>query len=340
VRDERSTPIPLEWPTAADIAATAAPLVLSARDRPANAWDASATPSFSRQPARCALTADVEDWFDGLDLPPGRRIGYESRVVAATDSLLALFAAHRVRATFFVLGRVAERHPALVERILAAGHDVGSHGHEHHFAYRLTPEQFARDLDASLIALRRAGAGYVEDYRAPYFSVTRRSLWALDVLARAGIVRDSSIMPAPNPRYGIARAPVGPHRIATGPGRSIFELPVSCLDVGGLRVPFGGGVYLRAFPLALVRAALHWTLARGRPVVLYVHPWELDPTQPRLDLPRRIAATRYHRLGCTRRKLNALLGGFRWGTLAEVAAAWSGEIAVSSPRLATRRAPA
>jgi polysaccharide deacetylase family protein (PEP-CTERM system associated) len=217
---------------------------------------------------------------------------------------------------------VATAYPALVERILAAGHDIGSHGHAHEFVYRLTPDAFVRDLDASLLALRRAGAPEVLDYRAPFFSVTERSLWALDVLARAGILRDSSIMPAPNPRYGVPSAPLGPHQIATDSGRSILELPVSCLGFGRLRVPFAGGFYLRAFPLALVGAAIRWTLARGRPVVLYVHPWELDPEQPRLDdLPRPIAATRYHRLGCTQRKLEALLGAFRWGTLAEVAIA-------------------
>jgi polysaccharide deacetylase family protein (PEP-CTERM system associated) len=296
-----------EWPTPDDIRAAARPLVLGPLDRPV------------LPPPRCALTIDVEDWFDGLDLPPGRRDRYDSRVVAASERLLAMLADHGVRATFFVLGRVAEAHPDLVERILAAGHDVGSHGHEHQFAYRSTPDAFARDLDASLAALARAGAPRIVDYRAPFFSVTRRSLWALDALAAAGIVRDSSIMPASNPRYGIPSAPLGPHLIRTARGHVIQELPVSCLGVGRVRVPFAGGFYLRAFPLRLVQAAIRWTLARGRPVVLYLHPWELDPKQPRLTLPTRIAATRYHRLDCTARKLDALLASFRWGTLAEVA---------------------
>jgi polysaccharide deacetylase family protein (PEP-CTERM system associated) len=329
---------PFEWPTPADIRAAARPLDLSDLDRPIQADRASRpTPS---APVRCAVTVDVEDWFDGLDLPPERRARLDPRVVAATDSLLALFAAHCVRATFFVLGRVAEEHPAIVERILAAGHDVGSHGYQHQFAYRLTPDAFARDLDASLESLRRAGARPIQEYRAPYFSVTRRSLWSLDLLTRAGIARDSSIMPAPNPRYGIAGAPLGPYRIATAPTRSILELPVSCLALGPLRVPFAGGVYLRAFPLRLVEAAMRWTLARGRPIVLYVHPWELDPEQPRLTLPRPIAATRYHRLRSTRRKLNALLGAFRWGTLADVAATWSEDLQTRPHQPAIRREPA
>ena len=295
------------WPTPDDVQAAAQPLVLRMLDRPVHL------------PPRCALTVDVEDWFDGLDLPPGQCQGYESRVVASTERLLAMLAAHGARATFFVLGRVAAAHPELVERILAAGHEVGSHGHAHQFAYRQTPDAFARDLDASLVALARAGAPEIRDFRAPFFSVTRRSLWALDVLAAAGILRDSSIMPALNPRYGIPTAPLGPNLIQTATGATIQELPVSCLGLGPLRVPFAGGFYLRAFPLRLVAAAIGWTLSRGRPVVLYLHPWELDPDQPRLPVPARIAATRYHRLHCTARKLDALLASFRWGTLAEVA---------------------
>jgi polysaccharide deacetylase family protein (PEP-CTERM system associated) len=296
-----------DWPSAADLRAAARPLARAPPDR------------LALVPPRCALTVDVEDWFDGLDLPPNRRDGHDSRVVAPTERLLAMLDAHGARATFFVLGRVAAAHPELVERIVAAGHDIGSHGHEHQFVYRLAPDSFARDLDASLLALDRAGAPPILDYRAPFFSVTRRSLWALDALAAAGIARDSSIMPATNPRYGMPSAPLGPHLIQTATESPILELPVSCLGLGRARVPFAGGFYLRAFPLRLVRAAIRWTLARGRPVVLYLHPWELDPEQPRLPLPARIAATRYHRLGCTARKLDTLLGSFRWGTLADVA---------------------
>ena len=266
---------------------------------------------------RCALTVDVEDWFHGLELPESRWAGREPRVVDATVRLLDLLAEHDARATFFVLGRVAEAHPDLVGRILAAGHDVGSHGYAHQFVYRQTPDEFARDLDRSLVALARAGAPAVRAYRAPYFSITRRSLWALDVLAAAGIDLDSSIMPAPNPRYGIPDAPLGPHLIETLGGLPILEAPVSCLALGGARVPFAGGFYLRFFPRAVVQALVRRALAAGRPVVLYLHPWELDPEQPRVALPRRVSATRYHRLGCTRDKLAGLLARFRWTTLAD-----------------------
>jgi polysaccharide deacetylase family protein (PEP-CTERM system associated) len=266
---------------------------------------------------RCALTVDLEDWFHGLDLPPEGWAGLTPRVEAVTTRLLDLLAIHGARATFFVLGRVAHEYPELVQRILADGHEIGSHGYDHQFVYRQTSDAFARDLDASLEALDRAGASSIRAYRAPYFSITRRSLWALDRLVEAGIERDSSIMPAPNPRYGIRTAPLGPHRVATPGGRTIVEAPVSCFAAGPLRVPYGGGFYLRLFPRALIRAAIARTHVAGRPVVLYVHPWELDPDQPRLPLPWRIARTRYHRLGCTAAKLEGLLAAYRWTTLSE-----------------------
>ena len=269
---------------------------------------------------RCALTVDLEDWFHGLELPPSSWAGLESRVVGATMRVLDVLAEHDARATFFVLGRVAEACPELVRRILAAGHEVGSHGHEHRFVYRQTPEEFARDLERSLQALERAGAPPVRTYSAPYFSITRRSLWALDALVAAGIDVDSSIMPAPNPRYGIPDAPLGPHLIETATGRPILEAPVSCLGLGPLRIPFAGGFYLRFFPRVAVHALVRRTLAAGRPVVLYLHPWELDPEQPRLTLPHRVAATRYHRLGSTADKLAGLLDAFTWTTLSDALA--------------------
>jgi polysaccharide deacetylase family protein (PEP-CTERM system associated) len=294
------------WPTSAEAPDAHLPLRRSALD------------SADAPPARCALTIDLEDWFHGLDLAPTRWHGLERRAVASTRLLLAMLAEHRARATFFVLGRIAEAHPELVERILAEGHEIGSHGHDHQFVYRQAPDAFARDLDASLEALRRAGAPNVVSYRAPYFSITRDSLWALDRLAEAGIVRDSSIMPARNPRYGIVSAPLVPYSIQTAPGRPLLELPVSCLAAGRLRLPFGGGFYLRFLPLATIRAAIRHTLDQSRPVVFYLHPWELDPGQPRLRLPAQVAATRYYRLGSTARKLSALLEAFRWTTLGEV----------------------
>ena len=278
--------------------------------------DRAAPPASPLRP-RCALTVDLEDWFHGLDLPASSWMGLESRVEAATIRLLGLLAEHDARATFFILGRVAEACPELVGRIRAAGHEIGSHGHGHQFAYRQSPDEFARDLEWSLRALDLAGAPPVRAYRAPYFSITRRSLWAFDALAAAGIEIDSSVMPAPNPRYGIPDAPLGPHLIESVAGRSILEAPVSCLGAGPLRVPFAGGFYLRLFPRAAVRALIRRTLAAGRPVVLYLHPWELDPEQPRLTLPGRVAATRYHRLGSTASKLVSLLGAFRWTTLSD-----------------------
>jgi polysaccharide deacetylase family protein (PEP-CTERM system associated) len=308
VRDRYQLRSEPPWPTPAESPDAHLPLRRSALD------------SADAPPARCALTVDLEDWFHGLDLAPTRWPGLERRAVASTRRLLKMLAEHRVRATFFVLGRIADEHPELIEHILTDGHEIGSHGHDHQFVYRQTPDAFAWDLDASLAALRRAGAPDVVSYRAPYFSITRDSLWALDRLTEAGIVRDSSIMPARNPRYGIVSAPLAPYSIQTIAGRPLLELPVSCLAAGRLRLPFGGGFYLRFLPLVMIRAAIRHTLDQGRPVVFYLHPWELDPGQPRLRLPPQVAATRYYRLGSTARKLSALLEAFRWTPLGEVAA--------------------
>jgi len=321
------------WPSAYEAPDRAVPLRRSALDSAPEGLGQGVGPG---QP-RCAFTVDLEEWFHGLELPPIRWAGLEARAARPTQRLLDLLAAHRVRATFFVLGRVAEAHPELVQRILAAGHEIGSHGHEHEFVYRQSPDEFARDLDRSLVALHRAGAPTIASYRAPYFSITGRSLWALERLAAAGITVDSSIMPAPNPRYGIPDAPLGPHRIETA-GGPLLELPVSCAELAFWpgqplgRVPFAGGFYLRFFPLALTRAAIRHTLRQGRPIVLYVHPWELDPEQPRLRLPARVAATRYYRLASTERKLAALLGELPWTTLSAVASVWQSAIpAVAAP---------
>jgi len=311
----------LPWPTPAESPDAYLPLRRSALD--------AAEPA-----ARCALTVDLEEWFHGLELPPRRWSGLEERAVDATHTLLSLLAEHRARATFFVLGRIAEAHPRLVERILADGHEVGSHGYDHQLVYRQRPEGFARDLEASLLALRRASAPEIVSYRAPSFSMVRRSLWALDLLAEAGITRDSSIVPARGSRYGIASAPLAPRLIRTASGRPLMELPISCLALGPARFPFGGGSYLRLLPLPLFRAAIRRTLGEGRPIVVTIRPWELDPDQPRLRLAARVAAAHYYGLGSTAGKLAALLQEFRWTTLDAVAADWqaSGQWTVGSRR--------
>jgi polysaccharide deacetylase family protein (PEP-CTERM system associated) len=221
-----------------------------------------------------------------------------------------------VRATFFALGAVARTHPDVVAELSAAGHEIASHGHLHEFVYRLTPATFRDDLRRSADAIHNATGTRPVGYRAPYFSITSASMWALDVLAEEGYEYDSSIFPVRNPRYGIATASVRPFAHVAS-GREITEIPLTPLQLFGQRLPFSGGAYLRILPSLVQRAA--WK-AQGRrqPLVAYIHPWELDPDHPRIDLPKRIAATHYANLTKTERRLGRLLANHEFGSLTSV----------------------
>jgi polysaccharide deacetylase family protein (PEP-CTERM system associated) len=193
-----------------------------------------------------AMSVDVEDYFqvsafDGI-VSRTEWDSHQSRVVANTDHLLALFAEFEVRASFFVLGWVAERHPALVRRIAAAGHEIASHGYGHELVYNLTPERFRADVRRSRRLLEDVGGAAVEGYRAPTFSITRQSLWALDVLAEEGYRYDASIFPVRHDRYGIPSAPRHPYQILTG-GGVLTEVPPSTVTWSGLNLPVAGGGY-------------------------------------------------------------------------------------------------
>ncbi len=263
-----------------------------------------------------ALTVDVEDYymvsgFAGA-IPRKDWNAWESRVVPNTRRLLSLFRQENVRATFFVLGCVAEEHPSLVGEILAAGHEVGSHGHGHQLLYDLTPDAFRDDLRRSRAALRAAGAD-PKGYRAPSFSVTEDTLWALEILKEEGFSYDSSVLPAAHARGGLRGASPAPHK-----RNGLGELPISTVSVLGRRVPFSGGGYLRLFPSAFTRWGVRRCHAEGLPAVVYVHPWETDPGQPRVPGLRAVDRFRHYvNLSRTEEKLRNLLRSFRFGTAAE-----------------------
>jgi polysaccharide deacetylase family protein (PEP-CTERM system associated) len=264
-----------------------------------------------------ALTIDFEDWYQGLEIPSTSWEGFEDRIPRVGRRLLAILAECGVRATFFVLGHLAERHPQLVREIAAAGHEIGTHGFSHSFVYRLTPQQFRQELTRSVRFLEDQSGQAVLGHRAPFFSITNASLWALDILADLGLRYDSSIFPVANYRYGIANAPRWPYRIERK-SSSLVEFPVSTWRILGRNVPVGGGAYFRIYPYAVTRAVFRAINSQGRPVAFYLHPWEIDPDHPRIPLPRRIALTHYFGLGATEGRLRKLLSDFNFAPMAEV----------------------
>ena len=264
-----------------------------------------------------AFTIDLEDWYQGLEIPPDAWAGFEDRLVPASRRLLQMLDHAGARATFFVLGAAAERHPDLIREIAAAGHEIGTHGWSHTFVYRLDPASFRDELQRSMSLLASLSGRAVVGHRAPFFSITRESLWALDVMRECGIRYDSSVYPVVNYRYGIPDAPRWPYSILDG-DRPLLEFPITTLRMLGRNVPVAGGAYFRLYPYALTRAAFHAVNRSGRPAVFYLHPWELDPEHPRIPLPRRIAATHYVNLRSTEGKLASLLRDFRFAPMNEV----------------------
>lgn len=275
-----------------------------------------------------AITVDVEDYFQvsGFEsvVPRDRWHAYPSRVEQNTQRLLALFQEAGVRGTFFVLGWTAERYPALVRRIQQAGHELGCHSYAHRLVYSLTPEEFRRDTRRAAAAVEDASGAKVQGYRAPSFSITRKSLWALDILAEEGFRYDSSIYPILRDRYGIPGAPRHPFPVRVAAGTrgtaSLLEVPPSTVRCLGVNLPVGGGGYLRLFPAPLFRRALARLIeGERRPAVLYVHPWELDPDQPRIRAGSRLSRFRqYVNLDRTAPRLRALLARWPFAPLCEV----------------------
>lgn len=265
------------------------------------------------------MTIDVEDYFHVSNfehvVDRGSWASRESRVEANTDRLLAMFDRAGVTATFFVLAWVAERVPALVRRIADAGHEVASHGYAHRLIYDQTPEGFRDDVRRAKDLLEQTSGQPVEGYRAPSFSVTARSLWALDVLIEEGYTYDSSVFPVHHDRYGIPDA--GRHAgVVHRPAGSIVEVPASTVRLAGVNWPIGGGGYFRLLPYGWTRWGLRRVNAVERaPAVFYLHPWEIDPGQPRLQAPALASYRHYHNLRETAGRLERLMREFPFGTM-------------------------
>jgi polysaccharide deacetylase family protein (PEP-CTERM system associated) len=247
----------------------------------------------------------------GLSVSAELKADFAARMEAATRRLLDQLAAAKVLATFYVVGEIARSHPQLVRDIHAAGHEVGSHSWDHRRVHRFTPDAFREDLRTSKDALEQATGAPVVGFRAPTFSVMKETGWAIDVLAEGGFEYDSSIFPVRHDRYGVPDAPRGPF-IAVGKERELLELPPLTYRVAGLNLPVAGGGYFRLFPLFMMKAGLRQTARSAAPQVgmLYFHPWEFDPDQPRLPLKRLARWRTYVGVGRTTARLGRLLAQF------------------------------
>jgi len=285
-----------------------------------------------------AMTIDVEDYFhvsvfDGV-VPRASWQQLETRVARNTERLLDLFEERNLRATFFVLGWVAERVPDVVRRIARGGHEIASHGYAHRLIYDQTPQAFREDVRRAKRLLEDVGGVPVHGFRAPSYSVTPRSLWALDILIDEGYGYDASIFPIRHDRYGIPLSPRHPFVIERR-GRTIVEAPASTVTIGPLNLPIGGGGYFRILPYAWTR----WGIARvnrleHRPAIFYLHPWEIDPDQPALHTSWLGRFRHYRNLDATEDRLKRLLDDFAFGTLASIIASMVPEPAITFPEMA------
>lgn len=264
-----------------------------------------------------AMTIDFEDWYQGLEIPYSEWDKFEDRIDFVGNKLLDIFAETDTKATFFMLGYIAEKHPQIVKKIEAAGHEIATHGFSHTLIYQQTPEVYREEMQRAVGFLEDLTGEKIVGHRAPFFSITKDSLWALDVLGELGIKYDSSIFPVLNYRYGIAGAPRYPYEIERG-GNKFMEFPVSTLKFGKVTLPIAGGAYFRIYPYQLSKQFLKQVNRSGYPFTFYLHPWELDPKHPRIDLPRRIAATHYFNLGATERRFRKLLKDFKFAPMREV----------------------
>jgi polysaccharide deacetylase family protein (PEP-CTERM system associated) len=262
--------------------------------------------------ARNAITFDVEEWFHADNLRVSRQRWRElpSRLDEPLDKILSLLEQNATRATFFVLGWIAMRSPEIVRRIRAAGHEIASHGFWHQPVTRQTRRAFAKDVRISKQILEDIVGKPIIGYRAPSYSINHDTKWALEVLEELGFAYDSSIYPAraPHGRYGAPGTSVRPYRIRP----TLWEFPLPTLQLPRFRVPVATGAYLRLWPLAVTEQAVRQNLRRAIPVVINIHPWELDPDHPRWPAPWWRRALHYTNLHTTARKLGRLLSSYRF----------------------------
>lgn len=267
-----------------------------------------------------AMTVDVEDYYQveafTKYIDRSQWGEFASHVDKNTNLILEMLGEKNIKATFFTLGCVAERSPALVRKIVDSGHEIASHGYSHEAIYKQTPEKFRQETVRSKAILEDISQAPVRGYRAATYSITNKSLWALDILVEAGFVYDSSIFPIHHDRYGIADIDPLPHKLTTPQGKSLVEFPISTLDTGLINLPVAGGGYFRLFPYRFTKWALGKVNDRGNEFVFYIHPWELDQTQPVIEEADPITRFRhYNNIKRCKLRFDNLLSDFQFDTL-------------------------
>lgn len=278
------------------------------------------TMTSARTPVEHIFTVDVEEYFqvgafEGI-VSREEWTGFPSRIEESMDAVFSILEKHGAKGTFFTLGWIAERYPAIVRRIHDLGHEVASHGFWHRRVDSLTPDEFREDVRSSKVMLENACGAPVTGFRAPNFSIKRGGEWAFDILLEEGYQYDSSLFPIRRPGYGYPSAPTIPHLIHRKAG-SLCELPLATTRWRGMRVPAAGGAYLRHFPYSIVRRAMREYDESGIPATFYIHPWELDPAQPRISVPLHTRIRHYGGLNRTVPRLDRLLREFRFTSARE-----------------------
>ncbi len=266
-----------------------------------------------------AISIDVEDWFCANNISEIINIREwgqcESRIKQNTSKILSILEKRSVKATFFILGWIAERFPEIVVDINGEGHEIATHGYSHSLLTRITPHEFEDDLCKSIEIIGRHADQDIIGFRAPSFSITRATFWAFDILRKYKIRYDSSIFPVKfHPDYGVPDVPKGPYKV----NDDLWEFPLSCFNIFGENVPCSGGGYFRLFPYLFTRYGIRRCNNDGRPVVFYLHPWEVDPDIPRISLSFIKKFRHYNNLNKTEKRLERLLDDFEFTTIKEV----------------------
>lgn len=269
-----------------------------------------------------ALSVDVEDWFQVTAFEKViRREDWdacESRVTTNVHKILDILSPAGVKATFFILGWIAERFPKLVVSIRDRGHEISTHGYDHKLILLQNKEEFARDVAKAMQVLESIIGEKVIGYRAPSCSIVPETLWAWEQLAELGIRYDSSIFPIKHDRYGVAGLPRYPFTVNLGNGRNLVEFPLSTVRIMGKNIPIAGGGYLRLYPYWFVKWAVKRINRRGHPAIFYLHPWEIDPFQPKQEVNLFKKLRHYSNIWATESKVRALIQDFQFTTVREV----------------------
>jgi polysaccharide deacetylase family protein (PEP-CTERM system associated) len=268
-----------------------------------------------------ALSFDIEEYFQVLNFHRAVKRNewdrYESRLAVGLSKILDILDENQVKATFFVLGWIAQRHANLIKNIAKRHHEIALHGYDHKLVYTQNKEEFNKEIRESLKILENISRNRIFGFRAPSFSITKKSLWALEILAKNGIKYDTSIFPIIHPDYGIEGAERFPHLINDN-GYEIWEFPCSTMRIFGKNIPFSGGGYLRLLPYRIIRTCIARINNKDKPVVVYMHPWEFDPQQPKINAGRLNNFRHYNNLASTEHKLRQLLNDFNFTTIKDV----------------------